>query len=72
MPYRPKIGGSKYNGIIARGHEAARRQRRLIADIVENGPSQAELFQMLTAVALLTSTIDDVLNDLSAYDQEAT
>jgi len=70
MPYQPQVGGYKYREIIARGRSATRKQRQLIADIVERGPSQAELFQMLTAVTLLTSTIDDVLEDLSSYEKE--
>lgn len=70
MGYKPKIGGTKYNGLIARGRDATREQCRLIADIIANGPNQAELFQMLTAVVLLTRQIDDVLFDLEGYRQE--
>ncbi len=69
MPKR-KIGGYRYREIISRGRRATRQQRDLICTILENGPSQAELFQILTALALLSSTIDDTFGDLDSYRED--
>lgn len=69
MPYRPKRGGTKYTALLARGRQLTRKQRSILQRIIEQGPTPGELFQMLTALALLTSYIDDLLDDLSTYDQ---
>ena len=70
MPYQPKRGGTKYRQLIARGRTLTRRQRSILERIIEQGPTQAELFQLLTAMALLTSQIDEVLEDLAQYDEK--
>jgi len=70
MATPPKVGGYRYAEILARARKATRQQRQILTNIVQEGPSQAELFQMTTALALLTSTIDDALDDLEGYGVE--
>lgn len=70
MAYKPKRGGHKHRAIIAAGHSATRQQRDIIRRIITAGPSQAELFQLLTQLALLSSQIDETLDDLEKYEDK--
>jgi hypothetical protein len=69
MPYKPLIGGSIYNGKIAKAKSINSQVRGVIEKITEGNISQAELYQYLTAITLLTVRSDDVLSDLSNFDR---
>ena len=64
MPRKPTRGGYIWNQQIATARSAIRKQRRVLTEIVEQGPTQAELYQMLVAVTLLAGQVDDVLEGL--------
>lgn len=64
MPRKPARGGYIWNQQIATARRAIRKQRRVLTEIVERGPTQAELYQMLVAVTLLAGQVDDVLEGL--------
>lgn len=68
MAYKPKRGGYKHRALIADARSAARHQRDIIRHIMTAGPSQAELYQLLTQLALLSSQIDETLDDLEKYE----
>lgn len=71
MAYTPKAGGYKWRQSVTRGRKAVRVQRQLIQRIVEGGLGQAELYQTLTAVALMASQIDEVLEGLLVGFEDA-
>lgn len=68
--YKRKIGGYKYNESIAAGRSATREQRIIIEQIIKSGPTREELYIYLVEIALLSSRIDDALDDLASYDPE--
>jgi len=70
MGYKPRHGGYKHRNLIARGKSATKKQRTIIQRIIESGPTREELYQLLTALALITSQIDDTLDDLATYGKE--
>ena len=69
MSYKPVIGGSIYNGKIAKGKSINSQIRQVIETITQGGITQAELYQYLTAVTLLTVRSDDVLSDLQEFER---
>lgn len=69
MPYRPIKGGTIYSQKLARAASTNRQIREIIARLTEGGIEPAKLYQSLTAIALLTVRSDDVLTDLSAFDE---
>lgn len=68
MAYKPKKGGYRHNAITARGHSATRQQREIIEHIITRGPTREEIYQLLVQLALLSSQLDDIINDLAAYE----
>lgn len=70
MPYQPTLHGYKYNQLIAAGHRNAGQIRRLIADILEQPADKDTLYMRLTAIALLSSSIDQTLNTLAVYNPD--
>lgn len=69
MGYKRKRGGYAYNGALARGHAAVRKQREIVTRILETGPTQAQLYQLLTALMLANTQINEALDDLAEFDQ---
>lgn len=69
MPYKPLINGSIYNGKIAKAKSINSQVRNVIEKITQGDITQAELYQYLTAITLLTVRSDDVLSDLSNFDR---
>lgn len=69
MPYKPLMGARKYNEHLAKGHSINRMIRGEVERITEGGISQAEMYQRLTAIALLTVRCDDVFKDLADFDR---
>lgn len=69
MPYRPAIGGYKHRALVARGKSKNRKLRGALQTIIETGPDRAGLYQLLTAAALLSAQIDEILDDLGGYQQ---
>lgn len=68
MAYKPIRGGYKHRALIADIRSATRQQRDIIRRIITTGPSQAELFQLLTQLALLSSRIDDLTDALAQFE----
>lgn len=69
MAYKPIKGGRKYNEKIAKGQSINRQIRSIVERITEGNITQAELYQYLTAITLLTVRSDDVLKDLQEFDR---
>ena len=69
MGYKPIIGGTKYNEKIAKAKGHNRKVRSLVERITEGNITQAELYQYLTAITLITVQSDDVLDDLADFDR---
>lgn len=69
MPYQPKRGGTIYNRKVAAIAAFNRQIRDVIEQITEGGITNAQLYQYLTAIALITVRSDDVLRDLEDFDQ---
>ena len=67
MGYKPKKGGYIHNARIARGKSAAKEQRTIIEQIIRRGPTRTELYQLLAQLSLLSSKIDEALDDLSEF-----
>ena len=65
MAYKPKKGGYRHNAITARGHSATRQQRAIIEHIITRSPTREEIYQLLVQLALLSSQLDDVIDDLA-------
>lgn len=70
MPLKPQRNGRIWRQQIAKGRADLRKQRRLLANIVETGPDRATLYQMLVAISLLAGQIDDVLESLDSDFRE--
>lgn len=68
MAYKPIKGGRKFNEKIAKGLSINGEIRSTVERITEGGITQAQLYQYLTAIALLTVRSDDVLKDLATFD----
>ena len=64
MAYKPKKGGYRHNAITARGHSATRQQRAIIT----RSPTREEIYQLLVQLALLSSQLDDVIDDLAEFE----
>lgn len=69
MAYKRKRGGYAYNGTLGKAHAAVRKQREIVARILESGPTQAQLHQLLTALMLTNTQINEALDDLAEFDQ---
>lgn len=68
MAYKPKKGGYKHRQLIADGRSATREQRAIIERIITRPLTNEELFQLLTKLSLLSSRLDDILDDLDQYE----
>ena len=69
MPYKPIKGGTIYTQKLARAASINRQIREVITRLTEGGIEPAKLYQMLTAITLLTVRSDDVLTDLQHFDE---
>lgn len=69
MPYKPIRGGTIYNRKLAALASHNRRIRQLIQKLVETGASREEIQQTLLAIALITTNADEIVADLSAFDE---
>lgn len=70
MPYQPIVGGYRYRQHIAAGHQATRKIRRIVESALDEGTDLAALYMKIAAITLLTTRIDEILNDLAAYQPE--
>ena len=68
MAYKPIRGGYKHRALIAEANSATRQQRDIIRRIITTGPDRAELFQLLTQLALLSSRIDELIAALAEFE----
>lgn len=66
MAYQAKTGGYIYRQRITAARERLKDQRTMLKSIVQGGMTNAELYQVLTAITLLNMTIDEELEGL--YD----
>lgn len=70
MPYKHIPGGYRYNQLLADGHQAAAKIRRLVEAAITTGDDLATLYMRIAAITLLTTRLDDVLHALADYDRE--
>jgi hypothetical protein len=63
--YTPKLQGYRYRQLLAEARALCHRQREIVGDVVERGADRAELYQALTAIVLLSSKVEDVLDGLA-------
>lgn len=68
MPYQPIRGGTIYNRKLAAARSRSRKIRQIIKLLNETGGDRGTINQALTAITLLTTEIDDVLEDLTDFD----
>lgn len=70
MPYQRIVGGYRYRQHIAAGHQAAAKIRRVVESALDDRTDLAALYMKIAAITLLTTRIDDILNDLADYHPE--
>lgn len=56
--------------MLAQVRALCHRQREIVGSVVERGADRAELYQALTAIVLLSSQIEDVMDDLAGLRNE--
>ena len=66
MAYQAKTGGYIYRQRITAARARLKDQRAMLKSIAQGGVTNAELYQVLTAITLLNMTIDEELEGL--YD----
>ena len=71
MPYKPVRGGTIYNRKLAALNSHNRRIRQLIQKTVETGANREEIQQTLLAITLITTSADDLVDDLRAFDEDS-
>lgn len=67
MPYEPIPGGRLWNSDCAQALSKLRQQRKYIQDIINTGPTPAQLYQLLIAILLINSEIAETIQKLQEY-----
>ena len=70
MAYKAKVGGYNWRQTVTAARIDLRKQRSMLTRIVEGDMSQAELYQLISAIALISAAIDDRLADLEEFPDE--
>lgn len=72
MAYKAKVGGYNWRKTVADARIDLRKQRTMLTKIVEGDMSQVELYQLISAIALINAAIDDRLAALGEFPDEGT
>ena len=67
MPYTPKMGGYNWRKTVITATHKLKKQRAMLGQIVEGNLTQAELFQLISAIALINASITESMGDLLEF-----
>ena len=67
MAYTPKVGGYNWRKTVTTTTHKLQQQRQLLTKVVEGDLSNAELYQLVSAIALLNASVADSLNELLEF-----